>query len=438
MITARQGIPDHLPYVPGPAVPRFAPAAGTALVGFRERLLRLALFVTVVTSCIAFIEPSPHDLLVCLLLVIAAVTGLKFDRTIVALILPLLAWNVGGLVALFNVAHDNKAIQYAITSLYLAVAAVLFASLLTRHTAERLDVLRKAYIAAAMIAATAGIAGYFRLFPGAGMFTLYDRALGTFKDPNVFGPFLIWPALAVMARILVERMRLTDLAVVAILTLGLLLSFSRGAWIHFAVSSAVMLALLFFTARDARARYRLIGFSVIGLIAVLLLLAIALSISSVGDMFLQRANALNTYDVGQGGRFHLQELALGALLDHPLGMGPLEFGRVYGLQQHNVYLQALLVYGWLGGAAYFVLIGATILFGLRNVFVPTPWQPYLIVSVATLIGVVGEGMVIDSDHWRHFFVILGLVWGLSAAAGSHRCSRSAALRQGTIARVARP
>jgi hypothetical protein len=26
-----------------------------------------------------------------------------------------------------------------------------------------------------------------------------------------------------------------------------------------------------------------------------------------------------------------------------------------------------------------------------------------------------EGFVIDSDHWRHFYLLLGMVWGLSAA-----------------------
>jgi hypothetical protein len=28
---------------------------------------------------------------------------------------------------------------------------------------------------------------------------------------------------------------------------------------------------------------------------------------------------------------------------------------------------------------------------------------------------VAEGFVIDTDHWRHFFLLLGLIWGLAAA-----------------------
>jgi hypothetical protein len=26
-----------------------------------------------------------------------------------------------------------------------------------------------------------------------------------------------------------------------------------------------------------------------------------------------------------------------------------------------------------------------------------------------------EGFVIDTDHWRHFFLLLGMIWGLAAA-----------------------
>jgi hypothetical protein len=44
-----------------------------------------------------------------------------------------------------------------------------------------------------------------------------------------------------------------------------------------------------------------------------------------------------------------------------------------------------------------------------------PWQPYMITAVAVFIGEVAEGFVIDTDHWRHFFLLLGIIWGLAAA-----------------------
>ena len=65
----------------------------------------------------------------------------------------------------------------------------------------------------------------------------------------------------------------------------------------------------------------------------------------------ERAKAIQPYDIGPGGRFWEQRLALGVILEHPNGLGPFEFFRVYGTQQHDVYMQAFLVYGWIGGVA---------------------------------------------------------------------------------------
>jgi len=47
--------------------------------------------------------------------------------------------------------------------------------------------------------------------------------------------------------------------------------------------------------------------------------------------------------------------------------------------------------------------------------VTTPWQPYLITAIAAFSGNVVEGGVIDTDHWRHYFLLLGMIWGLSVA-----------------------
>jgi hypothetical protein len=108
-------------------------------------------------------------------------------------------------------------------------------------------------------------------------------------------------------------------------------------------------------------------------------------------------------------------LALTAVLNFPYGMGPFEFARVHGLQQHNMYLQAFLVYGWLGAMAYLLLLVTTLVVGLRNALVRTPWQPCLITAIATFAGEMAEGIVIDTDHWRHFYLLLGMIWGLAAA-----------------------
>jgi hypothetical protein len=195
-----------------------------------------------------------------------------------------------------------------------------------------------------------------------------------------------------------------------------MLSFSRGAWFHFAVSCLIMMVLAFATAPTDGARLRIFAMSAIAIATVAAFVVIALSFDSIGAMFTERAQLIQSYDVGSGGRFRLQELALAALLEYPNGMGPFAFSNAHGgTQQHNVYLQAFLVYGWIGGMAYLTLLAATVWTALRTLFVRTPWQPYLICAFAAFVGEMLEGFVIDTDHWRHFFLLLGMIWGLSAA-----------------------
>ena len=412
MITAAEiGLAPARPLSP----PRAAAPAPAVSVSLRERVLRAVLFVAVLASSVAFIEPSPHDAIVLLLALACLVAGVRFRRLFALPLLLLVVWNASGLIALINAVGQEKTVQYAATSVYLAVAALLFACLFAdERSTRRLDLMRTAYIVTAVLAALEGMAGYFHLTPG-GLFLVEERAAGMFKDPNVFAPFLIWPALALIERMLTRSIRLLDLAALAIILVGLMLSFSRGAWFHFAVSGLVLVALSFLTAPGVTVRVRILGLSIVSLFALAGAAMVLLSIPSVGSMFAERVHLFNSYDIGEGGRFRLQELALAAVFDYPGGMGPLEFGRINGLQQHNVYLQAFLVYGWAGGVAYVLLLCATVFIGLRAAFIRTPWQPYLATGIAAFIGEMAEGFIIDTDHWRHFFLLFGIVWGAAAA-----------------------
>ncbi len=380
-----------------------------------QRLLNIVLFVTVLSSSIAFIEPAPHDLLMAVLLVMCIGARVPFDRKIAPLVVLLTIWLVGAFLALIPVVDQKQTVQYVGTSVYLALAAIIFACLFCDGNMVRLLILRRAYVIAALIATAAGYIGFFHLVPGSDSFLTYDRVSATFKDPNVYAPFLIFPLLLLLVGMMNERIRLSGLLVTMVLLGGLLLSFSRGAWAHFAISAAVAVMLLIVTAPDQRVRGRIMLFTFGALIAMALLFIALMSVDSVHDLFIERAKAIQPYDVGPGGRFWEQKLALSVILDHPNGMGPFEFGRIYGLQQHDVYMQGFLVYGWLGGAAYLTMVLVTLAVGLRAVVTRTPWQSYLIVSYACFVGEACEGFIVDTDHWRHFFLLLGLIWGLTAA-----------------------
>ena len=398
----------------------FADSDTSAAVALPQRLLNIVLFVTVLMSAIAFIEPSPHDGLMVVLLLTCFGARLSVDRKLAPLVVLLTIWLVGGCLSLIQVGDQQQTIQYVGTSLYLAVAGLMFACLFCDGNLARLLILRRAYILAALIATAAGYIGFFHLLPGSDIFLVNDRVSGTFKDPNVYGPFLIFPLLLLLIGVMTRGMRLSSLAIMTFLSGGLLLSFSRGAWGHFLISAVAAVALMLVTTPDPRMRARFLLFSMVAAMGLLLLMVAMMSIDSVHDLFLERAKAIQPYDVGPGGRFWEQRLALSAILDHPNGMGPFAFSREYGTQQHDVYMQGFLVYGWLGGAAYLTMAVVTLAIGLAAVLVPTPWQGYLIAAYAAFVGEAAEGLIVDTDHWRHFFLLLGLIWGLTAATINFR------------------
>lgn len=420
-----------------------APATAQAIwhpkssAAFAERLLNLVLFVTILLSCIAFIEPSPHDVMMLVLLVACVAARVPFDRKLAPLLVLIVLWVAGGAMSLLQVASiedlhpvlNQNAIQYFGTTAYMGSAAIMFACLFSDGDLVRLRALHRAYLIAAVFATIAGCIGFFHLIPHSDIFLflsddgLSARVKATFKDPNVYGPFLIFPLLMLLLRMLTEKLTLLSVALSLLMLTGLLLSFSRGAWIHFMLSAAVAIAVAFLSAPNTRVRTRIAGLMLLSAIALAIFVAILLSIGSIHDMFLERAKPLQPYDIaGSGGRFALQELALGDILEHPNGMGPFQFANasIGGGQQHNVYMQTFLVDGWLGGATYMTLVLLTLFIGFRNAFLRTPWQLYLIAAFGAYVGEIGEEIIIDTDHWRHFFLLLGLIWGLSVANINYR------------------
>jgi len=296
---------------------------------------------------------------------------------------------------------------------------LLFATVTAEDTAARLDLLRRGLIVGAVIASLAGIAGYFHLVPGGqDLLTLYDRARGTFKDPNVLGAFLILPALFALQSVVTDRpgKSIRSAIALAIMALALLLAFSRAAWGGLILTAAFMFILMVLTSQSRAQRSRIIVTAMVAIAFVAVLLVILLSFDSVSDMFKQRASFDQSYDEGRFGRFGRHILGAQMALDLPFGIGPLQFHRYFPEDTHNSYLNAFMSGGWISGICYPALVFVTVILGFRHIFVRVPWQrPYLAIFSAFL-GTVGESFIIDTDHWRHYWLMLGAMWGMFAAA----------------------
>jgi hypothetical protein len=69
----------------------------------------------------------------------------------------------------------------------------------------------------------------------------------------------------------------------------------------------------------------------------------------------------------------------------------------------------------MGGFCYAALIAATAALGWRLVFQRTPYQTEAIAIWSCLFVQILQGFQIDTDHWRHLFLLLGALYGLLAA-----------------------
>jgi hypothetical protein len=162
-------------------------------------------------------------------------------------------------------------------------------------------------------------------------------------------------------------------------------------------------------------------------VTLTLLLVVLLSFDSVADMFKQRASFDQSYDEGRFGRFGRHILGAQMALELPFGIGPLQFTRFFPEDTHNSYLNAFMSGGWIAGICYPALMFMTVILGFRYIFVRVPWQRAYLAIFAAFLGTVGESFIIDTDHWRHFWMMLGAMWGLFAAAQRYRQTSHQAL-----------
>ncbi len=416
--------------------------AGTetaSLVGGKPQvhagLKRLALayvWITIACSGVVFAEPAPVDALMVGAILLLPLVGLTRFTPGIGLYMSLWALIVAaGFFGATQASVFDVPAKYTGITLYLALSSVVMAAFVLHRPVAHVRLIMSAYVFAALIAASAGLIGYFNLLRGAAELFTFDfaRARGTFKDPNVLGAFLVPPLLYVLNLVIGKGVVRGSpwLLAAPILLFGSLLAFSRGAWINLAVSLLAYACFTFTTVSTHRQRLQLIVYVMFAGILAIGTLAAALSIPRISDVMEERARLDQPYDVGPEGRFGGQKKAAALVVTHPLGIGALEFARTYNEEDvHEVYLNMFLNGGWVGGTLYLALVLLTLWIGLRQVVRDRGGGGISAVLVAAFIGMAVEGVVIDTDHWRHFYLIMAMIWGMGLAPADRRGSGRAA------------
>ncbi|MCB1461758.1 MAG: hypothetical protein KDJ90_04865 [Nitratireductor sp.] len=374
-----------------------------------------AIWFAVFLGGFVIFEPAPYELFLAMLFGIWAMSNMRLPGTVVPLLVMFCLLEAGGVISSFQIADWGRGIRYVAVSSFLALSSIFFAIVILEDMG-RLRLIFRAYVVSAAITTLLGIIGYFGLLPGFEIFTRYSRAMGAFQDPNVFGPFLVPPALYLIYGVLNRSTTMAPvrIATLLVLLLGLFLAFSRAAWGLFVVSAAVFYLLLIINAPTARDRLKYISLAVLGTAVLVIMLAGALHVDAVYSLFEQRFKAVQDYDAGRIGRFARHMLGYELSLTKPLGIGPLEFGYIFGEDTHNNFVKALMDYGWLGFFAWVGMNVWTLVAGFKLLFRPRPWLPYLQIAYVVFLGHVLIGNVIDTDHWRHFYLMVGIIWGCIA------------------------
>lgn len=401
-----------------------------------EPLRRGVLWTYLAVSGIVAVEPSPFELMFPIALLVFADGGMLFDRAMAPLVATLLMWSSSGFLTLIPWVHEQESVSFIVITLYICFSTIVFAAIVARDPLARMASVRSGYVAAGVLSAFLGIIGYFNIAGTAAYFTLYEgtRAMGFFKDPNVFAPFLVPPITWLLQDLLLRRGRaLVILPCLGVMVLGLLLSFSRGAIIDAVSSFALLLGMTFLTTNSTPLRLRTI--KIVGMVAVMvgILVAGALSVPQVRELATERATLTEDYDSGPQGRFGNQVASIPLLLELPFGFGPLRFSHIFPQDPHQVFLSAFASFGWSGGIAFLAFAAITIYIGWRSCFRRSLVQSECIALWAALFPQILQGVQIDTSHWRHVFVMCGCLYGLAAAERRFSARRTAPVAGGLSA-----
>jgi O-antigen ligase len=351
------------------------------------------------------VEPAPADAVLGILAALAIATGQvdlrRVPASILALLVILLALNV---VSMTAAAQLGPALRFFAITLFLVVLAVWLATHL--RTPERMQVVIRAYVAGAAAASLLAVAALFVAFPGHELLA-ESRARGFFKDPNVFGPFLIPAALIALEETLRPRVlgvgRRTSAALFAVLALGILFAYSRAGWLNLAVALAAMLLVFSLRAGGARVVAATLALALVAAGLAGAALAFTGSVS-----FLEERARVQAYD---SERFSAQAGGVELGLGHAVGIGPGQFELTRPVSAHSIYVRVLAEQGVLGLATLVALLAGTLALAVRNALVGADAHG---VGAAALLGawcgLLVNGAFVDTLHWRHLWLVAALIW----------------------------
>jgi hypothetical protein len=347
-------------------------------------------------------EPAPFDLLLVVLLGMGLLTGRlrwrpsKHDTVVLIGMWGLIVANMLSVVGVVPIFQNLRFMGITLYALSLFCFVRMYA---TEPRAVR--ILLIGYTASAALNALAVVVSFMGIGLPIAVVRFSIRGVGFFKDPNVYAAFVVVAALWVVDEIVRRPFSFKRtgplLILVGVLGAGATLSLSRAAVINLTIGGFIYFVLLRGAPRTHMVRFLML--------VILVVLAIGFAIQFLGLGYaVAGRSSLQSYDEG---RFSTQWHGLLAGLTHLTGVGPGGWANA-----HSLYVRTLAEHGILGLTSLGVLIAGLVLPLARRALRESPRNLVLPdrVLLAWVCGQLVNSLVIDSIHWRHFWVVLGLVW----------------------------
>ncbi len=364
------------------------------------------------------VEPAPSDILFIWVWVKRFLAGKLRWPSCLSLHL-LLAFVLFNVLQIAISGSLNRGVWFAGATAYVISLAFLFSNIphSTAWSETKHAFLLGVWITAAIVLllallATAGWNGHLA--------NLYyaNRPKGFFKDPNVTGAFIVPGVLFALSKLFFLKERFISFtgALLAISLSAVMLTFSRGALVNIAAGVLVIGVVALWARKGIKLAISII---VIGpFLAVFPHVA-----KAFGQLY--RFQGLQRYDLF--GRFAAWQAGLLLARDHPWGVGPGQF-EIYSSRYeamlpghisitpsaHNLYLRVLAENGILGLIMLLLALGfllwvlarclrITLKKRNRELFTDGTWL------ASTFVGILAESFVIDTLHWRHFWILIGFI-----------------------------
>ena len=132
-----------------------------------------------------------------------------------------------------------------------------------------------------------------------------------------------------------------------------------------------------------------------------------MTLTGSSSFFEQRAH-LQTYD---SQRFGAQRSGIEISQTHPIGVGPGQFEYVAPISAHSTYVRALAEEGVVGALVLVSLLLGTLIVAGRNVILGRGTVGLSSTALlAAWVGLLANSVFVDTLHWRHLWILAGLIW----------------------------